>query len=91
MVAPAKRRLSKRALRLWAALAGLAGFALPWAAVRTLPVPTASAPQPRFIVVPAGARVVLRTGTTSRGAITLVPGTRAGPAPATTSGSKPPP
>ena len=92
--APRRRRASKRSLRIWAAVAGAVGFALPWAAIRAVPVPTtAAAPPPRVIVVPAGTRVVLHTGSGAKGAVSLVAtgAAKTPPAPAITSGSKPPP
>lgn len=57
-----KKRFGKNTLRVMAGAAGVAAFALPWAAFQATPAASASASgasSPQVVVVPAGSKVVV--------------------------------
>ncbi len=84
-----RKRASKRALRAYAAAAGLAAFLLPWAAIKAAPKPVASVPPVQVVYAPPGSHVMVR-GAGKNAAVKVVGGPAAGTAPvATTGGSHP--
>jgi hypothetical protein len=88
--APRRKRASKRALRVWAALAGTAAFVLPWGVIRAIPAPVASSPAVQVVTIPSGAQVTVQNG--GKGSVVRVvggaPATSTAPV-ATTGGSHP--
>ena len=85
------KRSSKRRLRIWAALAGAAAFALPWGVIRAIPAPTSTPAAVQVVTVPPGAQVLVQNGG-KRPQVKIVAAKGAapsGPAVATTSGSHP--
>jgi hypothetical protein len=74
---PRPKRASKRALRLWAALAGAGAFALPWVAIRAIPAPVAK-PAVQVVTLPAGTQLALLG---AKGRVKVVAGPAAPPPP----------
>ena len=98
-VRPARRRMPKRALRIFAWAAGLASFATPFAAIAASPKPTVATPPPRQVIIRRIIRNVYTTTPVAASASSgggapqvryvYVGGGSAPAAPAQTSGSHP--
>lgn len=96
-----KKRFGKTTLRVMAGAAGVAAFALPWAAFQATPAASASASGqsgPQVVVVPAGSKVVVLgspSGATGvkviRSKATTTTTATAQAAPVTTTGASAPP
>jgi hypothetical protein len=96
-----RKRISRRALKVWAWSAATIGFVLPWAAFKASARPIAAPSSQQVVVVPAGWRIVSVTGGPgTNGAVKLVApkgrtagaaAANAAPPVATTGGSAPPP
>jgi len=88
-----RRRLSRKTVRALAWGAGVVTFAIPWAAFRLVPAPRvgAQATGQQVVVVPAGSRVVVTSGTAGGSSgVTVVRSKGTTTAPVTTTGGSVP-